>query len=948
MGRERIVIEITAKGARVVKGQIEDVAVATDKATTSAGLLQKQLRRLGVALVVRELINLGDTMTVLSNKIAVVTDTTLEAATAQKALFDIAREARAPIAQVATLFQRFSFATKDLGISQERVINLTRTLVKAVNIVGASSQESTGALIQLAQGLGAGTLRGQELNSVLEQAPVVAQAIAKQFGVTAAKLKVLGAAGKITSEELLNALEGAAEQIAEDFELTSATVTQSLTVIKNAAVQSLGQALQPLVSSLAQVFLFLADNVLPIVGFAFKAIIETVKTLAIVFGPLVLVAAITAATRAVLVFVSGGGLIRLQFLIGATISILKSFAAAWLIALGPISLFVAAVTAVIGIMSLLAPSFKLTEKQLKTLQKEGESFGNVFRQAANGVDATQEALDDLNAQFRLFSTFSTQAGREAFLLSKKIEGLKDPTGKFAKEIQKLEDAFDPLSKAEREFTELQEKLNLAVKAGVLNSKRAFVIEDKRRQALFDLQAPAFKQIETLKKRIALQRLTARERKIQIGLIDAQTAAGGRLQASQLKEIESLLRLLSSFEKTSGGVSKFRSRIQELNDTFAPGEKLVRDFSKAQDDLTKAVKRGILTNERALAIGDQLGQQLVDNLAPGAKIIAQLDQEIALLKLTSKEREIQTALLKFEKEAISGLIPDRRETISLRLREIQAIQEEQAALKKLEEQRRKEALAATAAAEQRALDPLLAQVQAIEDQAKAFASIKETILKDLQDPFAQLAVKMQALNELFREGKISAEQLALGIAQIGKEAAGINAAAATEKLGQIGKELVALEKSFTSQALRGGIDAVADQIVNFATTGKFAVKDMVRSIIADLTRLAARRLVLNAAVSLGLGGFRHGGSFLVGGNGGPDSQLVAFRATPNERVTVETPAQQRGGQSSEGGGGGGQEIRIINAVGVDALANALESPEGARMIANVISANADEFRTLINN
>lgn len=99
------------------------------------------------------------------------------------------------------------------------------------------------------------------------------------------------------------------------------------------------------------------------------------------------------------------------------------------------------------------------------------------------------------------------------------------------------------------------------------------------------------------------------------------------------------------------------------------------------------------------------------------------------------------------------------------------------------------------------------------------------------------------------------------------------------------------------------------------------------------------------------GFAFGGDFTVGGTGGTDSQLVAFRATPGEQVSVRTPTQERD-EARQGGGegqqGGGSAIRVVNVIDPNLMQDYLTSSSGERVLLNVIQRNAGAVRQVVNN
>jgi tape measure domain-containing protein len=124
-------------------------------------------------------------------------------------------------------------STEDLGLTQKELVDVTETISQAITISGASAESANAALIQLGQGIASGTLRGDELNSVLEQTPRLAEAIADGIGVGIGQLRELGSEGKITSETIITAIQSQQGAVRTEFGQTSATLSQSFTTINN-------------------------------------------------------------------------------------------------------------------------------------------------------------------------------------------------------------------------------------------------------------------------------------------------------------------------------------------------------------------------------------------------------------------------------------------------------------------------------------------------------------------------------------------------------------------------------------------------------------------------------------------------------------------------------------------------------------------------------------------
>jgi len=179
----------------------------------------------------RAVTNVTDSYRRLEARIALATDGLKAQQKAFKELNAIAIETRSNQEGVADLYSRIARATKSLGIEQKVVIDVTRSISKAITISGASAESANSAIVQLGQGLAAGALRGQELNSVMEQTPAVAQAIAKGMGITIGELRQFANEGKLTAEAVVNALKDQGKAIDEEFNKVPLTFAQSLSVL---------------------------------------------------------------------------------------------------------------------------------------------------------------------------------------------------------------------------------------------------------------------------------------------------------------------------------------------------------------------------------------------------------------------------------------------------------------------------------------------------------------------------------------------------------------------------------------------------------------------------------------------------------------------------------------------------------------------------------------------
>lgn len=188
----------------------------------------------------KQLTEMADAMTNVNSRLKLVTSSSTELARVQADLFNVAQSSRTRFVDLADTYAQMARATKDLGVSQKDMLQVTQTISQAVTISGGSAASAQAALVQLSQGFASGALRGEELNSVLEQTPRLAQAIAQGLGVSTGELRKLGSEGELTAEKVLGALKKSAAQVQTDFDQMSVTVEQSLTRVSNSMLNLVG------------------------------------------------------------------------------------------------------------------------------------------------------------------------------------------------------------------------------------------------------------------------------------------------------------------------------------------------------------------------------------------------------------------------------------------------------------------------------------------------------------------------------------------------------------------------------------------------------------------------------------------------------------------------------------------------------------------------------------
>ena len=193
------------------------------------------------ALSVRQLSQYADQWTQINNRISLFTSGATEARKVQEELFKVAKDTRSGLGATVELYQRLAQANERLNLTQQQLARITRTVNQAIAISGVTSEAANAAIIQLGQGLASGALRGDELRSVMEQVPALAQAIARGMGVTTAELRKMGEQGVLTAEAVVKSLRTQADAVATDFAKTTGTVGQAFTNMESSFTRLIGK-----------------------------------------------------------------------------------------------------------------------------------------------------------------------------------------------------------------------------------------------------------------------------------------------------------------------------------------------------------------------------------------------------------------------------------------------------------------------------------------------------------------------------------------------------------------------------------------------------------------------------------------------------------------------------------------------------------------------------------
>lgn len=165
----------------------------------------------------------------------------------------VALDTNTTLSATGDLFFRLAKAAQEGGASaeaaQQRALQLVQTINQTVQLSGSTAAASNAAIVQLIQGLQSGVLRGEEFNSIMEQAPRLAEALAKGLGVTTGGLRDMANQGQLTAEVVMKALQGQSDAVAKEFDKLPPTVGRALQNLTTAWTLYVGESDKGLVSS---------------------------------------------------------------------------------------------------------------------------------------------------------------------------------------------------------------------------------------------------------------------------------------------------------------------------------------------------------------------------------------------------------------------------------------------------------------------------------------------------------------------------------------------------------------------------------------------------------------------------------------------------------------------------------------------------------------------------
>ena len=228
--------------------QLEEVENQTRRTGGAAESMKSKFMHaaaaVGAALSIKNIIGLADAMTQTEARLNLITGDLEKTAALQDQIMASANRSRASYQSTADAVAKMGIMAKDAFNNTDELVAFTELINKQFTIAGASVAGQEAAMMQLTQAMASGVLRGEELNSIFEQAPTIIQTIADHLGVSVGEIRAMAAEGQITAQVVKDAMLSSADEINAQFSAMPYTFSQVWTMMQNILLEAFGPLIQ--------------------------------------------------------------------------------------------------------------------------------------------------------------------------------------------------------------------------------------------------------------------------------------------------------------------------------------------------------------------------------------------------------------------------------------------------------------------------------------------------------------------------------------------------------------------------------------------------------------------------------------------------------------------------------------------------------------------------------
>ena len=224
----------------------QEISAGTQQANELTNTIKRAVAAYISIQSVGKALNISDELVQTTSRLNMMNDGVQTTAELVNMVYAAAQDARGSFSQMADVVARFGNNAKDAFSSSEEVVAFADLIQKQMTIAGASTQEAANAELQLSQALGSGVLRGDELNSIFEQAPNLIQNIADYLDVPIGKIREMAADGELSADVVKTAIFSAADDINSKFNEMPMTWGQMWQSMQNTALIAFQPVLQRL------------------------------------------------------------------------------------------------------------------------------------------------------------------------------------------------------------------------------------------------------------------------------------------------------------------------------------------------------------------------------------------------------------------------------------------------------------------------------------------------------------------------------------------------------------------------------------------------------------------------------------------------------------------------------------------------------------------------------